>query len=119
MHIIKLFPNTLPLEGHISEYLKANDHLACDVDSLDMWIKVSLSIDSPFKNLQSELYLKMDRHMTGIDIHNIIQKLCLRIWNQFCTDNKKARQNLYILTNLSIKRSLEMHYSQEDLIADK
>lgn len=51
----------LPQDTVVSSILKANDHLICDIDSLDLWLKFSLSMDSPFNNLEAELYLKFDK----------------------------------------------------------
>jgi hypothetical protein len=69
------------MDGLISEYLRPSDHLVCDIDSLDIWMKINLLIESNQKNIEADLNLKFDKSMTATDIHNILQKLCMQIWN--------------------------------------
>ena len=42
--------SSVPIKGHVSNYLKANDHLLFDIDSDDIWIKFKLIIESPSFN---------------------------------------------------------------------
>jgi hypothetical protein len=42
IQILKQFPNALPMDCLISEYLRPSDHLVCDIDSVDLWIKLNL-----------------------------------------------------------------------------
>lgn len=55
----------IPIEGRVKDHLKGNDHIICDVESLDIWIKFRLSLDSSIKNLESELELKVDKDILG------------------------------------------------------
>lgn len=55
----------VPIEGRIKDHLKGNDHIICDVDSLDIWVKFKFSLDSTNKSLESELELKVDKDMQG------------------------------------------------------
>ena len=32
----------LPIDGRVKDHLKANDHLICDIDSYDIWIRFKL-----------------------------------------------------------------------------
>lgn len=88
----------------MSTYLKDNDHIFCDIDSFDIWIKLSISIDSPFNSLEAELSLKIDKQMNGIEFAKIIQKLCLQIWNNFCEESQFAKDHIYILNMLKIQK---------------
>lgn len=36
----------VPLTGTVNEHLRANDHLMCDVESNDIWIKLHLMIEA-------------------------------------------------------------------------
>ena len=55
----------IPTEGNIYEFLKANDHIICDVDSMDLWIKFRITMDSAASTLDGELELKIEKDMTG------------------------------------------------------
>lgn len=71
----------MPIEGRIDDHLKNDDHVVCDVDSLDIWLKLNISIDSSFKSLDSTVEIKVDKEVLGSDLMDIIQKLCIQIWN--------------------------------------
>lgn len=94
----------MPQHTIISAILKAKDHVICDIDSIDLWIKLDLQIESPYHNLHAELQLKVDKTMNGADFSKIVQKVCLRIWNQFCQDSQAAKDYLYIMTKLKIQK---------------
>jgi hypothetical protein len=64
-NILKNSQTPVKIEGRIKDQFKANDHIICDVDSLDMWVKFTLELDSTCKSLDSELELKIDKDMMG------------------------------------------------------
>ena len=74
---LKNSQTTIPIEGRVKDHLKANDHILCDVDSLDIWVKFKLIVDTPVKSITAELELKIDKDMTGKMLHNMVQKLSL------------------------------------------
>lgn len=39
--------SSIPTQGRVSKVLRANDHLLCDVDSYDIWIKFKVVIEAP------------------------------------------------------------------------
>ena len=45
---LKSSQNQVPIEGMVKDHLKPNDHIMCDVESHDLWIKLKLALDSPF-----------------------------------------------------------------------
>ncbi|CDW80490.1 UNKNOWN [Stylonychia lemnae] len=85
-------------EGIIQEYLKANDHIICDVDSLDFWIKFRITMDSQFSTLDGMLELRIEKSMTGQTFNSIAQKLCIQLWKQYCLDAPKHKDQKYVLT---------------------
>jgi hypothetical protein len=55
----------VPIHGRVKEQLKANEHIICDFDSADIWVKFTLKLDSVAKSLDSELDLKVDKDLNG------------------------------------------------------
>ena len=39
--------SSIPTKGRVSKVLRANDHLLCDIDSFDIWIKFKVVIEAP------------------------------------------------------------------------
>lgn len=79
--------STIPTHGLVSENLKANDHLMCDVDSEDIWVKVRLMIEAELDHyVEAELEVKVDKSMHAEAFQRVLQKLILQIWDQYVTD---------------------------------
>ncbi len=38
--------SSVPIHGRVSKVLRANDHLICDIESHDMWIKYKIIIET-------------------------------------------------------------------------
>lgn len=56
----------------MQEYFKKDEHIIVEIDSLDIWLSISLYINSSFKNLGAELSLKVEKNMTSPDLCAII-----------------------------------------------
>lgn len=39
-----------------------------------------------FTNFESEFEIKIERHLSGKDLKEIMQKLSIQIWNRLCQD---------------------------------
>jgi hypothetical protein len=62
--------------------MKANDHIICDVDFIDLWINFKLIMESKnSKTFVTELELNIDKDMSGATFKKMSQKLTLQIWN--------------------------------------
>jgi hypothetical protein len=49
------------MKGRVNENLRPNDHLMCDVESHDIWIKLKLMIEAPgFGSSSSGGYVEVD-----------------------------------------------------------
>lgn len=59
----------LPLKGIVKDSLRANDHvIVCAIDSADVWLKFRLHMAwGAGKTLESEVELKIDKLMTGMN----------------------------------------------------
>jgi len=59
----------LPMKGVVKDRLRANDHvIVCALESSDMWLKFKLHMAWGLgKTLESEVELKIDRLMTGMN----------------------------------------------------
>jgi hypothetical protein len=69
---------TISTHGLVSENLKANDHLMCDVDSEDIWIKVRLMIEAELDHfVEAEVEVKVDKSMHAEAFQRVLQKLIL------------------------------------------
>jgi len=70
--------SNVPHNGRVIEHLKANDHLICDVDSDDIWVKLKLLIEADQNTyLEAELEVKFDKSEKGDVFQKVIQKLIL------------------------------------------
>jgi len=57
---------SIPTKGRVSQVLRANDHLLCDIDSLDIWIKFKIVIETPQNTLvEVEFEVKFDKTVMG------------------------------------------------------
>jgi len=110
--------NYLPTEGAIEDYVKHQDHLICDVDTSDLWLKIKINFDSPVKNMDAEMHLKLRKSETGLGLSRIIQKLCIRVWNQVCQDDEKVKMTYFILKRLFIQK-IDLQMSEQELQAQK
>lgn len=57
---LKSSQTLIQIEGWVKDHMKANDHIICEVDSHDIWVKFRLSMEASSRNLESELELKID-----------------------------------------------------------
>ena len=57
--------SSVSMHGRVKDSLRANDHLMCDVESHDIWVKLKLLIDADSRYLESNLEVKFDKNMTG------------------------------------------------------
>lgn len=48
---------------------------------MELWLKLNMTLDSPYKSLDSKMELKVDKVLLGKDLLNIAQKLCIQVWN--------------------------------------
>lgn len=64
--------STVSSSGRVVENLKANDHLMCDVESHDIWVKLRLMIEAENKYVESELEVKFDKSMNGETFQRVI-----------------------------------------------
>ena len=55
----------------ISAILRESDHIICEVDSLDLWIRVHILIESPFKDLEAEFLIRISKQMGGSEFSKI------------------------------------------------
>jgi hypothetical protein len=70
--------SSIPTKGRVSKVLRANDHLLCDIDSLDIWIKFKLVIETPQNTLvEVEFEVKFDKTVMGEVFMRILQKLII------------------------------------------
>jgi hypothetical protein len=69
--------SSVPTHGRVVESLRANDHLMCDVESHDIWVKLKLHIEAEQSLVESELEVKFDKSMNGEAFQRVIQKLIL------------------------------------------
>eukprot|EP00347_Sterkiella_histriomuscorum_P001523 403371706 len=100
----------VPIEGRIQDHLKPHDHILCDIESNDLWIKFNIQMDSFVTQIDVELELKVFRDMTGTQFTHTIQKLCIQLWKQFSTEQKKMKEHRFVLTHFKIeidKRSFQ------------
>lgn len=64
--------SSVPMQGRVMESLRANDHLMCDVDSHDIWVKLRLQIEAESIFVESELEVKFDKSMNGETFQRVI-----------------------------------------------
>jgi hypothetical protein len=70
--------SSIPTKGKVSKVLRANDHLLCDIDSHDIWIKFKLVIEAPQNKLVDiEFEIKLDKNVKGDAFMRILQKLII------------------------------------------
>jgi hypothetical protein len=70
--------SSIPNKGRVSKVLRANDHLLCDIESYDIWIKFKLIIEAPQNKLVDiEFEVKFDKNIKGDDFMKILQKLII------------------------------------------
>ena len=79
------------INGRVENHLQTNDHILCEVDSLDMWIKFNIAMECPLSSLDVEIEVKVEKRITGSTFMLMVQKVCLQLWNQFCLDSVKAK----------------------------
>ena len=70
--------------GRVTDHLRANDHLMCDVESNDIWIKLKLMIEAESSYVEAELEVKFEKTTNGELFQRVVQKLVMQIWNQYC-----------------------------------
>ncbi|CAI2385864.1 unnamed protein product [Moneuplotes crassus] len=86
-HIIDACNNsTLPLEGTVSEYLCDNSEIICHLESLDIWINLIMQLKNGQKVTQICVKMKVDNHISTLQVKNICQKLGIIFWNKLCNE---------------------------------
>lgn len=80
--------SNIPIRGRVSNVLRANDHLICDIDSHDMWVKYKIIMETQNSLVHSEMEVKFDKSIKDETFQNITQKLVLQIWNQHWQDQR-------------------------------
>ena len=82
---------SIPVEGRVSQQLKNNDHIVCDLQSLDLWVRLKISVSAPCRSLDCAVELKVDRSLSGRDFYLVAQKTCLSVWNSYCESQVSAQ----------------------------
>jgi len=69
----------VPLKGRVNEHLRPNDHLMCDVESHDVWIKLKLMIEAEVNTnfVEVDLEVKIDKNMDGPMFQRVVQRLII------------------------------------------
>ncbi|CAI2385643.1 unnamed protein product [Moneuplotes crassus] len=76
----------LPLEGSVSEYLCDNSEIVCHLESLDIWINLVMQLKNGYKATQVCVKMKLENHISILQVKNICQKLGIIFWNKLCEE---------------------------------
>ena len=72
-------------EGKINEYgIQSNDVLLYQVDSQDIWVKISLECKELQNTLHADLDIKIEKNLSQKEFDRLLQKLAINIWNRCC-----------------------------------
>ena len=96
----------IPEGGKAMEHLKDGDHVLCDVQSPEMWIKTTINfsymIGYTNRRSESHLELKLDRTMPIDEYKKLMQKLSIKIWNKQCLEDNIMKNKFFIMKELRI-----------------
>ena len=69
--------------------MQAGDRLLVDIDSQELWLKISLQMRCPdAMSFAAEFEIKIDRKTKGKELKIVIQKLSISLWNRLCSEDK-------------------------------
>jgi len=74
---------TIAVSGtRVGEHLREGEHIICNLESIDMWIKIKLFMVQGKYSIDANLDLKIVKAMVLKDFKNLMQKLALQMWNK-------------------------------------
>jgi hypothetical protein len=87
----------IPDSGKVGQYLGENEMLIFDIDSIDVWLKVTICMKEAENLVEAQMDLKVDKAMKSKDFEALLQKLSLKMWNECCQVilDKKRRKSTF------------------------
>lgn len=96
----------------MGEFFDENEIIVLEVDSIDIWLHVNLTMQQGQNKIEAEMDLKVEKSIKLKDFDRLMQKLSLKVWNECCqiflkkendTDNKDPRKLFVMTSNTLIK----------------
>jgi hypothetical protein len=92
----------IPFVGNVSDFLKEEDEIVCDVRSLDIWLNLQIDFKTTSQCAQSFVKIRIYNNCSLKLFKGICQKLALVLWNKYCHEkNLASNENAPAFSNES------------------
>jgi hypothetical protein len=73
----------IPFVGTVSDFLKEEEEIVCEVRSLDIWLNLQIDFKTTNQYAQSFVKIKIENNCSLKLFKGICQKLALVVWNKY------------------------------------
>jgi hypothetical protein len=107
----------VPDHGKVGEFLDENEILVLEIDSIDIWLHVNLTMQQGQNKIEAEMDLKVEKSIQLKEFNRLMQKLSLKVWNECCqvflkkendTESKDQRKPFAMSSNTLIKSTRDI-----------
>ena len=98
----------VPDQGKVGEFLDESEILVIEIDSIDIWLHVNLTMQQGQNKIEAEMDLKVEKSIQLKEFNRLMQKLSLKVWNECCqvflkkdtdADGKDSRKSAGLMGN--------------------
>lgn len=80
----------IPFVGTVSDFLKEEEEIVCEVRSLDIWLNLQIDFKTTNQYAQSFVKIKIENNCSLKLFKGICQKLALVVWNKYWHEKNLA-----------------------------